>query len=297
MSTQTTESPAVPAWLDRSEYPFAHRWAELPGGRRMHYVDEGSGETILFVHGTPTWSFEWRHLVRGLSATHRCVAPDLLGFGLSARPRDFAYTPAAHAEAIRQFADALDLRDITLVVHDFGGPIALPLALEPGRVRRLVLLNTWAWSFADDADMVKKAKLAGSGLGRWLYRHLNFSLKVIVPSAYGDRKKLTPAIHRQYLAPFPDAWSRGAVLWPLAKALLASGEHYDSLWRQREKLKAIPTLIVWGMKDSAFRPTQLARWKEALPAAQVVELPDAGHWPHEEAPDEVLAAMRAFLAA
>ncbi len=285
---------AVPTWLDTEAYPFTHHRAQLPGGARMHYVDEGSGEPILFVHGTPTWSFEWRHPVRGLSATHRCIAPDLLGFGLSDRPRDLAYTPEAHAEALRAFVDGLGLEGFTLVVHDFGGPIALPLALEPGRVRRLVVLNSWMWSFAGDADMEKKARIAGGRLGGWMYRRLNFSLRVLVPTSYGDRKKLTKAVHRQYLAPFPDAWSRGAVLWALAKALLGSSAHYDSLWRRREALRDIPALVVWGMRDPAFPPRHLDRWREALPHARVVELP-TGHWPHEELPDEVLAAVRELV--
>ncbi len=296
MGTTTMRGqPRVPAWVDADAYPFAHHWAELPGGRRMHYLDEGAGETVLFVHGTPTWSFEWRHLVRGLSATHRCVAPDLLGFGLSDRPRDFAYTPEAHAEAVASFVDALGLSDFTLVVHDFGGPIALPLALA-GRARRLVVLNSWTWSFADDADMARKARVAGSAFGGFLYRRLNFSPRVILPSAYGDKRKLTREIHRQYLAPFPDAWSRGAVLWTLAKSLLGSGAFYDGLWRRRDALRRLPTLIVWGMDDPAFPPRLLERWRAALPAAHVVELP-AGHWPHEEMPDAVLAARRPFLAA
>jgi len=295
VGTMTTRSrPEVPSWVDTEAYPFAHHWAELPGGRRMHYLDEGAGETILFVHGTPTWSFEWRHLVRGLSGTHRCVAPDLLGFGLSDRPRDFAYTPEAHAEAIESFVDALGLADFTLVAHDFGGPIGIPLALA-GRARRLVVLNSWMWSFDDDADMARKARIASSRIGGFLYRRLNFSPRVILPSAYADRKKLTREIHRQYLAPFPDAWSRGAVLWTLARSLLGSGAFYDSLWRRRDALRSVPTLIVWGMEDPAFGPRLLERWRAALPDAHVVELP-AGHWPHEELPDLVLAPVRAFLA-
>lgn len=295
MGTMAMQSnPRVPAWLDADAYPFAHRWAELPGGRRMHYVDEGAGETVLFVHGTPTWSFEWRHLVRGLSGTHRCIAPDLLGFGLSDRPRGFAYTPETHADVLASFVDALGLADFTLVVHDFGGPIALPLALA-GRARRLVVLNSWMWSFADDADMARKARIAGSSVGRFLYRRLNFSPRVILPSAYAGRKKLTKAIHRHYLAPFPDAWSRGAVLWTLAKALLGSSPFYDSLWSRRGALRDLPTLIVWGTRDPAFPPRMLERWRTALPAARTVELP-TGHWPHEEMPADVLSALRAFLA-
>jgi haloalkane dehalogenase len=295
MSATMTDRRTVPGWVDREAYPFTSRWAELPGGRWMHYVDEGEGETILFVHGTPTWSFEWRHLVRGLSSEYRCVAPDLMGFGLSDRPADFAYTPEAHARALREFVDALDLRGFTLVVHDFGGPISLPLALdEPGWVRRLVVLNSWMWSLRGDPQMERAARIVGGSLGRWMYRRLNFSLRVIVPSAYADRKKLTPHIHRQYLAPFPDADSRGRVLWALAHALMGSSEHYDALWRRRDRLRDLPALIVWGTRDPAFKPPLLDRWKEALPHARIVTLP-VGHWPQEEAPDEVLAAVRDFL--
>ncbi|HVE79086.1 MAG TPA: alpha/beta fold hydrolase [Gemmatimonadaceae bacterium] len=288
------DAATLPGWLDRSAYPFVHHWADVGAGRRLHYLDEGAGPPILFVHGTPTWSFEWRHVVRALSATHRCVAPDLMGFGLSDRPRDFPYTPEAHAEILAAFVGALGLEGLTLVVHDFGGPIALRLAFDRRLVHRLVVVNSWMWSFAGDSRMERQARLAGSAVGRWLYRRLNFSPRVILPSAYGDRSKLTPAVHAQYLAPFPDAWSRGAVLWALARALLASDAHYDRLWRRRSELADLPALIVWGLRDPAFPPAYLARWRVVLPHARVVELP-AGHWPHEELPDEVIAALREFV--
>jgi haloalkane dehalogenase len=290
-----TDDAGAPAWLDRQAYPFAPHRLELATGR-LHYLDEGSGPTILFVHGTPTWSFEWRHLVAGLRATHRCVAPDHLGFGLSDRPASAAYTPEAHAERLRELVDRLGLERFTLVVHDFGGPIGLPLAhYGSGRVERLVVLNSWMWSFADDPEMTKRARMVAGGLGRFLYRRFNASLRLIMPSAYGDRRKLTRAIHRQYLSVFPDADSRERVLYALALALTRSSSHYEGLWARRAALASIPSLVVWGMKDSAFRPAQLAKWREALPHARVVELPQAGHWPHEEDPDAVLAALRAFL--
>ncbi|MFN2563564.1 MAG: alpha/beta fold hydrolase [Gemmatimonadaceae bacterium] len=284
----------APSWLDRSAYPFEDRWAAFPFGR-LHYVDEGRGEPILFSHGTPTWSFEWRHLIRALSATHRCIAPDHLGFGLSDRPRDASYTPEAHAKRFAQFVDALGVDAFTLVVHDYGGPIALPLALdERRRVRRLVVINTWMWRLDDDPDMRRAARIAGGGIGRFLYRYANLSLRVIAPSAYADRKKLTPAIHAQYLAPFRDAWSRGAVLWPLARAILGSTSYYDSLWQKRDRLRDVPTLVVWGMRDPAFKPRHLDRWRAAVPDARVVELP-AGHWPHEELPDTATGALTDFV--
>jgi haloalkane dehalogenase len=281
--------------VDRTAYPFESKIVSLPAGR-MHYVDEGTGDPILFVHGIPTWSFKWRHLIRALSPTHRCIAPDHLGFGLSERPHGAPYTPEWHAENLAEFVERLELAPLTLVIHDFGGPIALPLALHrPDLVRRLVVINSWMWSFIGDRDMESKGRIAGSAVGRFLYRWANMSLRVIMPSAYGDRRKLTPAIHRQYLDRFPDHWSRGAVLWPLARALLGSSAFYESLWRERASLVTLPALIVWGMKDSAFRPNQLARWKSALSNATVVELPDAGHWPHEEEPDRVVDALSRFL--
>lgn len=288
--------PADGGSVDRSAYPFADRYVDLPAGR-MHYVDEGvGGETVLFVHGTPTWSFDWRRLVTALSPRHRCLAPDHLGFGLSERPEGFAYTPEAHADNLDAFVRALGLRDLTLVVHDFGGPIGLPLRMrDPSLVKRIVLINTWMWSFAGDKAMEKSARMAGSALGRFLYRRANFSLRVLTPYAYGDRKKLTPELHRQYLDRFPDAWSRERVLWTLARSLSASGPFYASLWDRRESLKGIPLLILWGMRDRAFPPAMLKRWREAFPEAAAVELPSAGHWPHEEEPAAVEKAIRDFL--
>jgi haloalkane dehalogenase len=142
--------------------------------------------------------------------------------------------------------------------------------------------------------MVRKGKIAAGHLGRLLYRYANFSLRVLTPSVYADRRKLTPRIHRQYLTPFQDLDSRERVLWPLARAILGSGAYYDSLWRRRGQLSDIPALIIWGTKDSAFRPSLLERWRQVLPQATVVALP-VGHWPHEEAPDRVASAMQTFL--
>jgi haloalkane dehalogenase len=277
-------------------YPFESRWLDLAAGR-MHYIDEGSGDTLLFVHGTPTWSFEWRDLIRAFAPTHRCIAPDHIGFGLSERPKTFSYKPEAHADNLAEFVEWLNPEPFTLIVHDYGGPIGLPICLRhPERVKRLILINTWMWSFVGDRDMEKKARIAGSRIGRFLYRWANLSLRVITPQAYADKSKLTPEIHRHYLERFPDGWSRGAVLWPLAHALLDSSQYYDSLCQQRQKLNGRPMLIIWGVRDPAFQMNQLNRWKEALPSAQVIEL-NTGHWPHEEEPDQVIEVMRNFLKA
>jgi haloalkane dehalogenase len=279
--------------VDRHEFPFKSNWAEVKDGR-LHYIDEGSGDPVVFVHGTPTWSFEYRHVIRAASDSCRCIAADHLGFGLSDRPSTAAYTPEAHSGRLREFVDGLGLERFALVVHDYGGPIGLPLALE-GRVTRLVILNSWMWSFDDDPEMTKRGKMVSGALGRWMYRNLNASLRMLMPSAYGTRSRLTKAIHRQYLEPFRNPDDRVLVLWPLAYALLGSSSFYHSLYRQIERLRAIPTLIIWGRKDSAFRPHVFDRWRRELPDASVLALDDAGHWPHEEAPAEVAEAISEFM--
>jgi len=286
---------AIPAWLDTAAYPFAHKFIQLSAGR-VHYVDEGTGPVMLLVHGTPTWSFEYRHLIREFSSRFRVVAPDHLGFGLSQRPAAFPYTPEAHANVLEEFVTSLDLTNICLVVHDFGGPIGLPLALRrPSRVTRLVVLNSWMWPFDDDPGMMKKARLVDGALGRWLYRHANFSLRVIMPSAYANRKTLTPAIHRQYLEVFREKTARVLVLHALARALTGSSRFYAGLRERTAFLRDIPVLIVWGLKDSAFPPRYLDTWTDLLRSASVVRLPTAGHWPHEEEPDAVIHAIYRWL--
>jgi haloalkane dehalogenase len=288
---------AAPEWLNRAEFPFQSRWLQTSAGR-VHYVDEGprDGEVVLLVHGTPTWSFEYRHVIPLLARTRRVIAIDHLGFGLSERPREFSYTPEAHTEVMREAIEKLGLGHFALVVHDYGGPIALPIAAaEPERVTSLVVLNSWMWPLTEDAELAKGARFAGSWLGRQLYRWLNFSLRVLLPYAYGDRKKLTPAVYAQYLAPFRRPADRVLVLWALARALRASAPALGRLWDARVRLAPIPALVLWGLGDRALPPRLLERFRQAWPQARIQELAGVGHWPHEEAPAEVARVLDEFL--
>lgn len=289
-----TQHIAQPPWLNKTDWPYVPRCVNVGPGH-LHYVDEGprSAPALLLVHGTPTWSFEYRHAIRALSEKWRVIAVDHMGFGLSERPKNFSYRPEDHAKNLRAFVDELKLERFSLVAHDFGGPIALPLALD-GRVDKLVVFNTWMWKFDDEA-MLKRARFAGSGLARILYRYANASQRLIMPSAYGDRRKLTKEIHGQYLSVFPDADSRERVLHTLARSLLGSSDYYQSLWDRRAALSQLPVLLLWGMKDTAFQPPYFARWKTIVPHATILELPDAGHWPHEEVPEQWNAAVLRFL--
>jgi haloalkane dehalogenase len=295
MEHDDTSSPHAPAWLDRNLYPFAaHRFASGQGD--MHYVDEGHGRPLLFVHGTPSWSFEWRNQILALRDRYRCVAPDHLGFGLSDKPIGAGYEPEHHAQRLLDLVRALDLRDLSLIVHDFGGPIGLPILLrEPERVSSLVLINTWLWPHGDTPQVQRVSRLIASPLGRLLYLGLNASPRWLVPASFARRSRLTKPIHRHYIAPFPTRAQRHAP-FVLGRELAGSDPFYAQLWSDRAALHRIPTTVIWGMRDPAFGPAYLARWQAELPDARVAMLEDAGHFPQEEAPEQVTAALEAALA-
>lgn len=290
----------VPPWLDTAAYPFAPHTFDTGAGQ-LHYLDEHApegrtGPPIVFVHGTPTWSFEWRHLVKDLRGEYRCLALNHLGFGLSDKPVGADFRPEAHARRFTEWVRHLGLTDITLVVHDFGGPIALAYALQhPENVRAIVVLNSWLWNPRDDTHFIGAAKLLANPVGRFLYERLNVSARAILPAAYGDKRKLTPAIHRQYLAPFARPTDRAST-FALLRSLLDSGDWFGGLWEQREILKTKPLLFLWGDRDPTFGIPTLTRWRKAFSEAETHVLPGAGHWPHEEEPEQVSALLRAFLA-
>ena len=175
----------------------------------MHYVDEGSGDAIVFVHGTPTWSFVWRQQIKSLSRNYRCIAPDHLGFGLSDKPANFPYTPAAHADNLEALIEHLQLRNITLVVHDFGGPIGLRYALRhPANVKNLMVLNSWMWSLEEEKQINKISRFMSGSIGRFLYLQLNFSARMLLPRGYHERKNIPKDIHTHYLKPLSTSTSR-----------------------------------------------------------------------------------------
>jgi haloalkane dehalogenase len=285
----------TPAWLDRAAYPFSSRWAEIDGAR-MHYIDEGQGPTLLMVHGTPTWSFLYRHLVTGLRDRFRCVVPDHLGFGLSDKPAGDAYRPQDQARRLAAFVQALGLEDLTLAVHDFGGPIGLAYALDhPDNVRRLVVFNTWMWSLAGDRQYERVSRLLSGALGRFLYERLGFSLNVVFRHAVADKTRYTRAVHAQYAAPLRDPAARHAT-WIYLRELLGSSDWYAGQWARRERLAAIPALLVWGLKDPAFGKW-LPRWRTVFRRAEVVAWDDVGHAPPEERGPESAAHVARFLEA
>ncbi|WP_133175335.1 alpha/beta fold hydrolase [Sphingomonas oleivorans] len=283
-----------PEWVDEAEYPFRSRLFAAPQGN-IHYVDEGEGEVLLFVHGNPTWSFMYRHLIRGLSDRYRCIAPDHLGFGLSDKPEGLSYLPQLHADNLARFIEALGLKEITLVIHDWGGPIGFSYALaHPENVKRLIIFNTSCWSLKGVAGAERFSRVVGSPLGHFVCRTFNAFPRFVIPRVMGDRSRLTPEIHQHYIRPFPTPASRQAT-WMLAKALIGESDWLASLWDRRARLGGIPVQILCGQKDPTFGPDKLARWEEAFPAHNTLAFPEIGHFVAEELGRDAVAPIQTFL--
>lgn len=301
LSVLRSDVPRVPAppvreaaWFDREGYPFESRYLELPEGR-LHYIDEGSGPAVVFVHGTPSSSYDFRALVTKLRSRYRCIALDHLGFGLSDRPLYFDDALALHTRNLARLLGALGVDRYALVAHDFGGPIALPLAVDqPERLRALCLVNTWAWSMDEDPEFSKIRRVAGSFFMRFLYRYGNFSARVMAPSSWGKRSPLTKQRRRHFTGLFPNRASREGT-WALARSLVTDDARFDMLGAQLRALSEVPSVVVWGKADRFVGAPHLARWKRELPHARFVELDGVGHFPQDEAPDDVLAALEPLL--
>ena len=295
METQTiTNSKAIPAWIDRQEYPFQPKWMEIDG-HKIHYIDEGQGEPLLMVHGTPDWSFGFRHLIKAFSGQYRCIVMDQLGFGLSDKPATADYRPETQAARLQVFIEKLGLQGIHMLVHDFGGPIGLAYAVKhPQNIKQIIVFNSWMWPL-NGIKMFDSSKMMAGAMGRWLYLHYNFSPKVMVKMAYGDKSKLSKHIHNHYIKVL-DKPSHRKAQFAYVGALLQSKDFYQSLWDGRDAIANKPILIIWGMKDRFFPATiLLSRWKQAFPHAQVKEISHAGHFIQDEAPEEVIPAMSVFL--
>ena len=270
------------------------------GDCRLHYVDEGprDGAPLLFLHGNPTWSYLWRHPIAELSGKgHRCLALDHMGFGRSSKPpRLSAYSLRRHVDNAIALIEALDLCDITLVAHDWGGPIGLGAMVEhPERLSRLVLLNTWAWELPSFLPPFLR-EFRSEGLGEILILGGNLFVESM-PSAMA-RREPNPLMLEAYRAPFPDYWSRAGMLAFHRDIPLTERDRSASLMASiHERLPSleVPVLLVWGMRDPVFQPPFLDQWRDLYPRAETVELAGCSHFVVEDDPAGVTGAIERFL--
>lgn len=271
----------------------------------MHYVDEGAGSQrppVLMVHGNPSWSFYYRNLIQALSGTHRCIAPDHIGMGRSDKPRDaqYAYTLAQRIDDLSAFIASLQLTEpLTLVMHDWGGMIGMGWAVRhPEQVARLVILNTAAFPLPPEKSMPWPLQLTRTPVGTVLVR--GFNAFAYGTTVIGCRRHRMPApIAAAYCAPY-DSWAnristlRFVQDIPL-RAADAGFEIVTHTESQLYQFRDTPAFIGWGGRDFVFDGAFLRQWRRHLPDATVHLMPDVGHYVLEDAADELIPRITAFV--
>ena len=285
-----------PDWVDEALYPFKSRFIQLDGSQ-VHYIDEGKGPTILFLHANATWSFIYRNIIKDLRQDFRCVALDYPGFGLSTAADGFSYSIVDHAKIVEKFVLQLDLSDVTLVAHDSGGTIGMGAAgRHPERFRALVTSNSFAWTLDNYPDILRFLKIVGSGFFGFLNSTFNLLPRSIVALGVG-KSKLTAAGKAAYLGPFAKRSSRRAINL-LFRSLVNERAYLSEVEAGLEKLKTLPTLNVWGSGDAASKAGFLGHWERVFPNHRTVIVFEGnmtnGHFPQETATDKWIAAFRSW---
>ena len=282
-------------------YPFTGAWREV-NGFRMHVLDEGQGDTVVMLHGNPTWSFFYRNLVLGLRGTHRVIVPDHIGCGLSDKPDDksYPYTLQRRVDDLAALIDQLEVRGrITLLMHDWGGMIGMAYATRfPERIQRLVLLNTAAFHLPKTKRLPLSLWLCRrTPLGESIIRDTGLFISVL--ARWAVCRPMEQSVREAYLWPYRLPEERSGLLNFVLDIPLRPGEpSYDLVSEVQGKLPQFdktPTLILWGDKDFVFDHHFLREWQRLLPSAEVHNFPNASHYVLEDAGSEILPLIRNFL--
>ncbi len=275
-------------------FPYAPHYVEVPGGLRMHYVDQGQGDPILCIHGEPSWCYLYRKMIPTLSKHGRVIAVDLIGFGRSDKPvgRE-SYTYALHHDALEAFIKQLDLKRITLVCQDWGGLLGLPIATEmPDRFARLVIMNT---------GLPTSGKPLGPGFMAWkAYANRSADMDIGRVLQNATVSDLSPEVMAAYDAPFPDAsYKGGALQFPNLVPISEDAEALPHMRKAAEALKSWtkPALVMFSDKDPVtvggdkfFRAT--------IPSAKdepEITIRDAAHFLQEDKGEEIAEHIVEFL--
>ncbi len=287
----------------REHYPFVGHFLDRDG-IAMHYLDEGSGEAVVMLHGNPTWSFYYRKLVLGLRGQCRVIAPDHIGCGFSDKPDNAHYgftleRRVADLDALITHARLPE--KITLVLHDWGGMIGMTWAARnTHRIARLVLLNTAAFHLPTTKKLPPSLWVCrNTPLDALLIRKTGLFVRLV--TRWGVRtRELSPEERDAYLTPHAAKASRLAQLRFVQDIPLTSDHPSHALVTEVQsklgQFRKTPTLICWGDQDWVFDKHFLAEWQRILPEAEVHRFPDAGHLVLEDKPDEILSLVKQFFA-
>ncbi len=271
-------------------------------GVQLHYLDEGSGDVVIMLHGNPTWSFYYRNLILGLRGECRTIVPDHVGCGFSDKPDDsrYEYSLERRAKDVETLIEHLNIKGkITLIMHDWGGMIGMTYAARhPERIARLVLLNTAAFHLPEAKSLPPSLWVCrNTRLNNFLIRHSGLFCRLVM--RWGCRGPMPDLVREGYLSPHNSGENRIAQLRFVQDIPLQPGDRSFALVTEvQEKLpifRKIPTLILWGDKDFVFDQHFLDVWKKTLPEAEVHQFPDAGHLVLEDAGAEILPLIQDFF--
>jgi pimeloyl-ACP methyl ester carboxylesterase len=299
-------SQTVANW--ESLYPFESQFLELPKSEtsadvvRMHYVqtgDEKAEQTVLCVHGNPTWSFTYRSILNECASDARVIAVDHVGCGKSDKPQQYEYSLERHVGNLARLIDKLDLNNVTLLVHDWGGAIGTGAALkEKTRIKKFVFLNTAIFPPPYVPWRISMCRLPWAG--NFAMRGLNLFARAALTMTLNRLPALDPKVAAGLIAPYNNWNSRVAIArfvqdiprwrsqptWQLLESIEQGAESFND--------RAVR--LVWGMKDWCFRPECLERLQAIFPNAKTKRLDDVGHYVMEEAAAEVVSEVRGVLA-
>jgi haloalkane dehalogenase len=281
----------------RALYPFESHVLDL-GGIQYHYLDEGRGEPIVMLHGNPTWSFYYRHLIADLRGRYRVIAPDHIGCGLSDKPQKYEYTLKRHIANIEALIQHLALKRITLVMHDWGGPIGMGYAVRhPDNVRRFVIFNTVAFWSPHIPLILRLCRIPL--FGALAIRGLNLFAGLATIIACRHRERMTKEVRAGYLFPYNSYANRVAHL-RFVQDIPVSTKHpsfrlLQSIENGLVQFKRHPMIIIWGARDPVFTDPLLESWKERFPEASVKRIDDAGHYVVEDAYERIVPWVNEFL--
>ena len=283
-------------------FPFTPHYFDI-NGFQMHFVDKGSGEPIVLVHGDPSWGYLYRNFIHALSRHHRCIVPDHMGMGKSGVPQEpYPYRLQHHIANFENLLLHLDLRDITLVLHDWGGPVGLGFAIRhPERIKRLVLMNTWAFAPWPGGPFPRLLEIIRSARGEKFVLEKNGYLEPALLGTTFHIENLTQVVMDAYRAPFPTPESRLALLcWSRDIPVSEADPAYAEMKRIEHGLPQFldtPTLLLWGMNDPVLSEPVLRTWQSIYPQAITYEIEDASHFLQEDAPARIVNWIEAFLEA
>jgi haloalkane dehalogenase len=278
-----------------AEYPFRPRQLEIDG-HRLSYLDEGQGPVVVMVHGNPSWSYLYRNLVSGLRDRYRCLVPDHLGCGFSAKPADYPYRLSNHIDNLEHLLETLGVARCILIVHDWGGAIGMGWAgRHPERVAGVVVLNTAA--FRSSRIPLRISICRWPILGSLLVRGLNGFARAATFMAV--TRPMRPEIAAGFLAPY-DNWRHRIAVLRFVEDIPMDSDHPSwatlaAVEASLPLLQPCPMLLCWGGRDFCFNDAFFEEWRKRFPAAEAHYFSEAGHYVLEDWMAEILPLIEGFL--